>query len=65
MTSSVCRMTSKERTLTNDSIDKDGYQAYWDGVAADGNPYPPGTEQWRSWKDGWAQAQLEDFITGG
>ena len=51
--------------MTNDSVHKEGAQAYWDGVAADGNPYPPGTEQWRSWEDGWAQAQLEDFIKGG
>lgn len=28
------------------------------------NQYSPGTEQWRSWEDGWAQAQQEDFIKG-
>lgn len=37
-----------------------GYDAYWNGVDCDDNPYISGTEQHSSWDEGWSQAQLED-----
>ena len=38
----------------------EGYDAYWEGVDADDNPYVPGGSDRFLWDQGWAQAQMED-----
>ena len=49
--------------MTDDNAFEEGYDAYWDGIDADDNPHPSGTEQRSSWDEGWSQAQLEDRET--
>jgi ribosome modulation factor len=44
------------------------YEAYWralDGEAQEANPYQEAdeAEHWRSWKDGWEDAQLEGAVS--
>jgi hypothetical protein len=39
---------------------QEGYDAYWDGIDPDDNPYPPEAADRLSWDEGWSQAQLED-----
>ena len=39
---------------------QEGYDAYWDGVDPDDNPYRSETAEHFSWDEGWSQAQLED-----
>ena len=49
--------------MTEDSAFQEGYDAYWDGVDPDDNPYVSGSEQQFSWDEGWSQAQLENEET--
>jgi hypothetical protein len=37
-----------------------GYDAYWDDVDPESNPFKPETAEQRAWDEGWSQAQLED-----
>jgi ribosome modulation factor len=45
---------------TDDAFDE-GYDAYWDGVDAIDNPYDEGTEERRSWEEGWRAARQHDY----
>ena len=38
----------------------EGYDAYWDRIDPDDNPYRSDTADHRYWDEGWSQAQLED-----
>lgn len=42
---------------------KVGYDAYWDGVAIEGNPYDQETEPetFLSWINGWREARKHDY----
>ncbi len=46
--------------MLDDNAFEDGYEAYWEGVDPDDNPFSPGTAHASSWDEGWSQAQLED-----
>ena len=46
--------------MTDDPAYQEGYDAYWDDVDPDDNPYPSGIDEHWSWDRGWSQAQLED-----
>ena len=46
--------------MTDDNASQEGYDAYWNDVDSDDNPYMSGTEEHHCWDEGWSQAQLED-----
>jgi len=50
--------------MTDQTLFQEGYDAYWQGVDPDDNPYVSGSEQSDSWDEGWSQAQLEDDDAG-
>jgi len=50
--------------MTDETLFQEGYDAYWQGVDPDDNPYVSGSEQSDSWDEGWSQAQLEDDDAG-
>jgi hypothetical protein len=39
---------------------QEGYDAYWDGVDPDDNPYRSESAEHFSWDEEWSQAELED-----
>ena len=41
----------------------EGYDAYWDGVDCEGNPYDQEEEpvKRRSWEEGWREARKHDY----
>jgi hypothetical protein len=45
----------------------DGYWTALDGEGREVNPYQPGApeehDQWRSWEEGWEDAQLEGLVS--
>ena len=46
--------------MTRETAVREGYDAYWDGVDSDDNPYIFETDEHYAWDEGWSQAQLED-----
>ena len=47
--------------MTNYDAFEEGYDAYWEGVDVSGNPYDKGTEERRSWEEGWRKARQHDY----
>ena len=45
--------------MSDDPIHDEGYEAYYEGVEAEGNPYQEGTTNHDSWKAGWDEADEE------
>ncbi len=48
--------------MREDDAFEAGYDAYWDGVAPENNPFKPETAEHRAWDEGWSQAQAEDDV---
>ena len=46
--------------MADENAFQQGYDAYWDGVDGDDNPFISETLQYYSWDEGWSQAELED-----
>ena len=46
----------------NDAYDE-GYDAYWDGIAREDNPYDKEKEPVKrnSWEEGWREARKHDY----
>ena len=42
---------------------EEGYDAYWDGLQVEDNPYDPEkqSEEQRSWDEGWLAARRHDY----
>lgn len=51
--------------MADEEAFQQGYDAYWDGVDCDDNPFISETDQHYSWDEGWSQAQLEDDEADG
>jgi ribosome modulation factor len=49
--------------MTDRQAHDEGYDAYWDGVDIDDNPYDKETEsvQRESWETGWREARKHDY----
>jgi ribosome modulation factor len=47
--------------MTNMQAYDEGYDAYWDGVDEGDNPYDEGTDERRSWNEGWLKARQHDY----
>jgi hypothetical protein len=49
--------------MTNSEAFEAGYDAYWDGVGTEDNPYEQeqNVDEFRSWSEGWQEAQKHDF----
>ncbi len=41
----------------------EGYDAYWDGIEREDNPYDPEqeSEKHNSWEEGWREARKHDY----
>ncbi len=40
---------------------EEGYDAYWEGVDVEGNPYAEDTDECLSWNQGWTEARNHDY----
>ena len=51
--------------MTDHDAFDEGYDAYWDGLDREDNPYDPGQEadaaKRQSWEDGWREARKHDY----
>jgi len=47
--------------MANRDAFDEGYDAYWDGIAAEDNPYDQGTEESHAWNEGWQKARQHDL----
>ena len=51
--------------MADEAAFQQGYDAYWDGVDCDDNPFASETDEHYSWDEGWSQAQLADDEADG
>ena len=49
--------------MTNRQAYDEGYDAYWDGLGCEDNPYEPekDPEKHKSWDEGWRAARKHDY----
>ena len=47
--------------MSDDEASDEGYDAYWDGVDVEANPYDEETEERRNWDEGWLKARRHDY----
>jgi ribosome modulation factor len=47
--------------MANNEAFDEGYDAYWNGVDAEDNPYEQETEDSRRWQEGWTEARNHDY----
>ncbi len=49
--------------MTDHEAYDEGYDAYWDGVDCEENPYDPEQEPEKrnSWEEGWREARKHDY----
>ena len=49
--------------MTNNEAFEAGYDAYWDGVGLEDNPYEQEekAEEFRFWNEGWLEAKKHDY----
>lgn len=54
---------ARDRPITDHDAYEEGYDAYWDGIACDANPYEPEKEpeKLKSWEEGWRAARKHDY----
>jgi ribosome modulation factor len=47
--------------MSSDEAYEEGYDAYWDGVDGNNNPYDEDTDERRRWEEGWIEARNHDY----
>ena len=52
----------EERPMTDHDAYDEGYDAYWDGIDCEDNPYQEDEPEKRSsWEEGWREARKHDY----
>jgi ribosome modulation factor len=50
----------KPKTDSQDPLEREGYEAYFDGADLDDCPHDEGTDGQNAWRKGWKKADLEE-----